>query len=106
MNTPRATWTSNWEGVPVAEVSDQLAAVWLDFFCAPKEDNLAVTIEELSPHTLAVEVAAHEHQRTELGHYVSHAFLTAYSAEPGETTGMPVGSSWPRSSPLRRREVR
>jgi magnesium transporter len=83
------------EGFPVAAVSDYLAdpaaTVWLDF-CSPTEAELAAISEELGLHALAVEDAVHEHQRAKLDRYDSHAFLTAYSAELDETTGLLVVS--------------
>ncbi len=77
------------EGFDVDLVSDQLEVpgtiVWLDLE-APTGDDLAVLVEELGLHPLAVEDAVHEHQRPKLDRYADHLFLSVYFAEIDPTT--------------------
>jgi magnesium transporter len=77
------------EGFDVARVSDHLevagTTVWLDLL-QPTEADLAVLVEELGLHPLAVEDAVHEHQRPKLDRYDDHFFLSAYVADIVEST--------------------
>jgi magnesium transporter len=83
------------ENFPAADVSEYLAdptaAVWLDM-CVPTEADLATISEELGLHQLAVEDAVHQHQRSKLDRYDSHAFLTAYAVRLDATTGTLISS--------------
>ncbi len=78
------------EDFPISEVSDHLdepdTTVWFDM-CEPTEKDLAAISEELGLHRLAVEDAAHPHQRPKLAHYASHLFLTAYAVRLDSKTG-------------------
>lgn len=77
------------EGFDVSLVSDHLevegTTVWLDLL-HPTSQDLAVLVEELGLHPLAVEDAVHEHQRPKLDRYDDHYFLSAYSAHLDEAT--------------------
>ena len=57
------------EGFPISEVSemigDESAVVWFDL-CDPSHEELTSISEELGLHPLAVEDAAHPHQRPKL----------------------------------------
>ncbi|MEN3303803.1 MAG: magnesium transporter [Micromonosporaceae bacterium] len=79
------------EGFPVAEVSEHLAdpscVVWLDM-CEPTAADLAAISEELGLHPLAVEDAAHRHERPKLDRYASHLFVTAYAVDLDTGSGM------------------
>lgn len=70
------------QGFEVARISDLLGqpdtVVWLDLL-QPSEDDLAVLVEELGLHALAVEDALHAHQRPKLDRYTDHLFLAAYA---------------------------
>jgi magnesium transporter len=79
------------EGFPVADISVHLAepdtVVWLDLL-RPSEPDMAVVVEELGLHPLAIEDALHDHQRPKLDRYADHAFLAAYAVScgrPGES---------------------
>lgn len=78
------------EDFPVADISEHLkeddVCVWLDF-CEPTEADLAVIVEELELHPLAVEDAVHEHQRPKLDRYDSHLFLSAYVVKLDTASG-------------------
>jgi magnesium transporter len=78
------------EGFPVADVSDHLAdpscLVWLDL-CEPTAADLAAISEELGLHPLAVEDAAHPHERPKLDRYASHLFVTAYAVDLDTVSG-------------------
>ncbi len=86
------------EDFPVGDISDHIeetdAFVWLDY-CAPTDDELATIARELSLHPLAVEDAAHEHQRPKLDRYDSHLFISAYAlrldAQSGELETTEIG---------------
>lgn len=70
------------QGVDVTEISDLLAqpatVVWLDLL-EPTEADLAVLVEELGLHPLAVEDALHPLQRPKLDRYSDHLFLAGYA---------------------------
>ena len=70
------------EGFDVHAISDRLAepgtVVWLDLL-QPSEDDLAVLVDELALHPLAVEDALHPQQRPKLERYDDHLFLSAYA---------------------------
>ena len=78
------------EDFPVTDISDHLGEpdtfVWLDY-CAPTQPELTTIAEEFSLHPLAVEDAAHEHQRPKLDRYDTHLFLSAYRVWLEATTG-------------------
>ena len=86
------------EDFPVGDISDHIeepnAFVWLDY-CAPTDEELATIARELSLHPLAVEDAAHEHQRPKLDRYDSHLFISAYAlrldAQSGELATTEIG---------------
>ena len=69
------------EGFDVAQVSDHLeipgTTVWLDLL-QPSAEDLAVLVEELGLHPLAVEDAIHLNQRPKLDRYDDHLFLSCY----------------------------
>ena len=69
------------EGFPVESVSDHLDddrnVVWLDLL-QPDEADMAVLVDELGLHPLAIEDALHAHQRPKLDRYRDHLFLAAY----------------------------
>jgi magnesium transporter len=69
-------------GFAVEEVSDHLAqpgsTVWLDLL-VPDDADMAVLVEELGLHPLAIEDALHAHQRPKLDRYRDHHFLAAYA---------------------------
>ncbi|MCU1425597.1 MAG: corA [Microbacteriaceae bacterium] len=69
---------------PAADISDYIAqpdaTVWIDF-TSPTEEDLAIIVDELGLHELAVEDAVHGHQRPKLDRYDSHLFLAAYAVE-------------------------
>ncbi|HWG94051.1 MAG TPA: CorA family divalent cation transporter, partial [Mycobacteriales bacterium] len=69
-------------GFDVAEVSEHLAdpacAVWLDLL-QPDDADMAVLVDELGLHPLAIEDALHAHQRPKLDRYRDHHFLAAYA---------------------------
>ena len=71
------------EGFDVALVSDHLevagTSVWVDLL-QPGPEDLAVLVEELGLHPLAVEDAVNEHQRPKLDRYDDHLFLSSYVA--------------------------
>ena len=71
------------EDFPVSDVSEHLqepdALIWVDL-CAPDAADLAVLVEELGLHVLAVEDAVTAHQRPKLDRYDDHSFLAAYAA--------------------------
>lgn len=71
------------EDFPVSEVSEHLqemdSLIWVDL-CAPDAADLAVLVEELGLHVLAVEDAVTARQRPKLDRYDDHSFLAAYSA--------------------------
>lgn len=77
------------QGFDVERISDVLAqrgtVVWLDLL-QPNEADLAVLVEELGLHELAVEDALHPSQRPKLDRYTDHLFLAAYAVliEDGE----------------------
>jgi len=77
------------EGFDVAQVSDHLevpgTTIWLDLL-RPSSEDLAVLVEELGLHPLAVEDAVHEHQRPKLDRYDDHSFLSAYVADIDEAS--------------------
>jgi magnesium transporter len=70
------------EGFDVARVSDHLEdptkVLWLDLLM-PSEQDMAVLVDELGLHPLAIEDALHEHQRPKLDRYRDHMFLAAYA---------------------------
>ena len=70
------------EGFDVASISDHLAdersVVWLDLL-QPDEADMAVLVDELGLHPLAIEDALHAHQRPKLDRYSDHEFLSAYA---------------------------
>jgi magnesium transporter len=79
------------EGFPVAHISDYLdkddgSVVWLDLL-DPDERDLEVLSEEFGLHPVAVEDAAHEHERTKLDRYNGYLFLTVYAVRLNEQTG-------------------
>ena len=69
------------QGFDVPRISDLLAepglVVWLDLL-QPSEADLAVLVDELGLHPLAVEDALHAQQRPKLERYADHLFLSAY----------------------------
>ena len=69
------------EGFDVADVSVHLAdsrnVVWLDLL-QPDEADMAVLVEELGLHPLAIEDALHAHQRAKFERYTDHMFLAVY----------------------------
>ena len=69
------------QGFDVEHISDLLAepgtVVWLDLL-QPSEADLAVLVDELGLHPLAVEDAVHAAQRPKLERYGDHLFLAAY----------------------------
>ena len=71
------------EGFDVVHISEHLddprCVVWLDLL-QPDEADMAVLVEELGLHPLAIEDALHAHQRPKLDRYVDHDFLAAYAA--------------------------
>ena len=77
------------QGVPVESISDLLeqegTVVWLDLL-QPSDEDIAILVDELGLHPLAIEDALHSHQRPKLDRYPDHQFLAAYAvvAEPGE----------------------
>lgn len=80
-------------GFPVDAISDLLAedgtVVWVDLL-APSEHDVAVLVDELGLHELAVEDALFErHQRPKLDRYRDHALLSAYAVA---TTPGPDGA--------------
>jgi magnesium transporter len=70
------------QGFDVDRISDLLAepetVVWLDLL-QPSAGDLAVLVEELGLHPLAVEDALHASQRPKLDRYADHLFLAAYA---------------------------
>lgn len=70
------------QGFDVPLISDLLeepsTVVWLDLL-QPSEADLAVLVEELGLHPLAVEDALHPSQRPKLDRYADHLFLAAYA---------------------------
>ncbi len=78
------------EDFPLVDISEHLkdegVSVWLDF-CGPTEADLAVIVEELELHPLAVEDAVHEHQRPKLDRYDSHLFLSSYVVKLDTASG-------------------
>jgi magnesium transporter len=70
------------ENFPVADISDHVndpgVVVWLDL-CTADGEGLAEIEEEFGLHALAIEDAAHEHQRPKLDHYGTHLFVSAYA---------------------------
>lgn len=75
------------EGFDVTQVSDHLAdpanVLWLDLL-QPDEDDMAILVEELGLHPLAIEDALHAHQRPKLDRYPDHLFLAAYATRLDE----------------------
>ena len=77
------------EGFDVSDVSEHLAdpdaVVWLDLL-QPDESDMAVLVDELGLHPLAIEDALHAHQRPKFDRYPDHMFLAAYAVveENGE----------------------
>jgi magnesium transporter len=69
---------------PAADISDYIAqadaTVWIDF-TSPTEEDLAIIVDELGLHELAVEDAVHGHQRPKLDRYDTHLFLAAYAVD-------------------------
>lgn len=69
------------QGFDVPRISDLIAepgtVVWLDLL-QPSEGDLAVLVDELGLHPLAVEDALHAQQRPKLERYADHLFLSAY----------------------------
>jgi magnesium transporter len=69
------------QGFEVPRISDLLdepgTVVWLDLLL-PSEADLAVLVDELGLHPLAVEDALHPQQRPKLERYADHLFLSAY----------------------------
>lgn len=61
-------------------VAQEGVTVWVDY-TSPSEEELAGIEKALGLHRLAVEDAAHEHQRPKLDRYPGHLFLAAYHAE-------------------------
>ena len=78
------------EGFPSTELSDYLqqegTVVWLDLE-DPDHDDLAVIIEELGLHPLAVDDAVNDRQRPKLDRYDDHAFLNMYQVRLDADTG-------------------
>lgn len=78
------------EGFDVERVSDHLEdatkVLWLDLL-QPTVDDVAVLIDELGLHPLAIEDALHEHQRPKLDRYQDHLFLAAYAAHLPQAEG-------------------
>ena len=70
------------ENFPVADISEYVddpgVVVWLDL-CTADGEGLAEVEEEFGLHALAIEDAAHEHQRPKLDRYGTHLFVTAYA---------------------------
>ncbi len=70
------------ENFPVADISEHVndpgVVVWLDL-CTADGEGLAEIEEEFGLHALAIEDAAHEHQRPKLDHYGTHLFVSAYA---------------------------
>lgn len=86
------------EGYDVDLVSDHLAipgtVVWLDLV-KPSLDDLAVLVQELGLHPLAVEDALHGGQRPKVDIYPDHLFLTSYAvdfADDGELASEEVNA--------------
>jgi magnesium transporter len=69
------------QGFEVPRISDLLdepgTVVWLDLL-QPSEHDLAVLVDELGLHPLAVEDALHPQQRPKLERYADHLFLSVY----------------------------
>jgi magnesium transporter len=79
------------EGFPPQRISDYLdegseAVVWLDL-CSPTPHQLELLRSEFGLHSLAIEDALDETQRTKLDRYRTHLFLSAHSAVLEENTG-------------------
>ena len=78
------------EGFPSTEISDYLkqegTVVWLDLE-DPDRDDLAVIVEELGLHPLAVEDAVSDRQRPKLDRYDDHAFVNTYLVRLDPGTG-------------------
>lgn len=81
------------QGFDVAHVSDVLAdgttVVWLDLL-QPDEADMAVLVEELGLHPLAIEDALHAHQRPKLDRYADHLFLAAYAVHEQDGELLPL----------------
>jgi magnesium transporter len=71
-------------------ISDHLAedgtVVWLDL-CSPDEKQLGIIGTEFGLHSLAIEDALGEVQRTKIDRYRTHLFMAAHSAALDEDTG-------------------
>jgi magnesium transporter len=79
------------ENFPVDEISDHLeddsdCVVWLDL-CAPDREQLSVIGTEFGLHSLAIEDALDETQRTKIDRYKTHLFMSAHSAVLDVGTG-------------------
>jgi len=78
------------EDFPLEDVSEHLAEessiVWIDL-CAPDLGELQLVADELGLHKLAVEDAAHGHQRPKLDRYSGHDFLSAYAVHLDVASG-------------------
>jgi magnesium transporter len=83
------------EDFSVHEISEHLCdsdcVIWLDL-CRPSMEDLHDISVEFGLHPLAVEDAAHEHQRPKLDHYGTHLFLSAYGVSLEVSTGRLVTS--------------
>jgi len=82
------------ENFPVDEISDHLeddtdCVVWLDL-CAPDHEQLGVIGTEFGLHSLAIEDALDETQRTKIDRYKTHLFMSAHSAMLDARTGQLV----------------
>ncbi|MDT0263949.1 CorA family divalent cation transporter, partial [Jatrophihabitans lederbergiae] len=73
-----------------ADISERIGepdvVVWLDLE-SPDERELALLAEEFSLNALAVEDAAHEHQRPKVDHYSDHIFMSLYGVHLDVDTG-------------------
>jgi magnesium transporter len=71
-------------------ISDHLAeegtVVWLDL-CCPDEQQLGIIGKEFGLHSLAIEDALGEIQRTKIDRYRTHLFMSAHSAALDDKTG-------------------
>jgi magnesium transporter len=79
------------EDFPPKDISEHLgdpdAFVWLDY-CRPAQEDLATIEEELSLHSLAIEVAVDRHERPKLDRYDSHLYLSAYAVKLDVESGI------------------
>jgi magnesium transporter len=79
------------ENFPAEEISDELAErhgcmIWLDL-CQPDSEQLEMVGREFGFHKLAIEDALEETQRTKIDRYLTHLFMSAYSATLDDETG-------------------